>query len=142
VAVHYGGNDGAARETVRLIEKDGGRAFAIRAELGVAGDVDTLFTALEAGLLARAGRVRLDILVNNAAITADSIETITSQAFDRLIAVNTKAPAPGSEPLSPPLCQRRRQDGNRPISGRPAMVDPCPNGPDRSKPKEIHHGNE
>jgi NAD(P)-dependent dehydrogenase (short-subunit alcohol dehydrogenase family) len=92
VAVHYGSNDGAARETVRLIERDGGRAFPVRAELGVAGDVDTLFTALEAGLLAQTGRVRLDILINNAAITADSIETITPQAFDRLIAVNTKAP--------------------------------------------------
>ncbi|WP_188191894.1 SDR family NAD(P)-dependent oxidoreductase [Nonomuraea sp. SYSU D8015] len=36
--------------------------------------------------------MRLDILVNNAAITADSIETITPEAFDRLIAVNAKAP--------------------------------------------------
>ncbi|WP_198653601.1 SDR family oxidoreductase [Actinocorallia populi] len=92
VAVHYGSNEAAAREAVRLIEKDGGRAFSIRAELGVPGDVDTLFAALEAGLLAQAGQVRLDILVNNAAITADSIETITPEAFDRLIAVNTKAP--------------------------------------------------
>ncbi|GAA3648664.1 A-factor type gamma-butyrolactone 6-reductase ScbB [Nonomuraea antimicrobica] len=92
VAVHYGSNEAAARQTVHLIEQDGGRAFPIRAELGVAGDVDTLFTGLEAGLLTRTGQARLDILVNNAAITADSIETITPQAFDRLIAINTKAP--------------------------------------------------
>jgi 3-oxoacyl-[acyl-carrier protein] reductase len=92
VAVHYGHNEAAARETVHLIDKDGGRAFPVRAELGVAGDVDTLFAALEAGLLGWTGQVRLDILVNNAAITADSIETITPEAFDRLIAVNTKAP--------------------------------------------------
>ncbi|MFC7585423.1 SDR family NAD(P)-dependent oxidoreductase [Nonomuraea antimicrobica] len=44
------------------------------------------------GLLARTGQARLDILVNNAAITADSIETITPEAFDHLVAVNTKAP--------------------------------------------------
>ncbi|MFG1967392.1 SDR family oxidoreductase [Nonomuraea sp. NPDC049028] len=92
VAVHYGSNAAAVHETVQLIEKGGGRAFAVRAELGMAGDMDTLFTALEAGLLAWTGQVRLDILVNNAAITADSIETITPETFDRLIAVNTKAP--------------------------------------------------
>lgn len=93
VAVHYGGNQQAARETVELIEKDGGRAFAIRAELGIPGDVDTLFAGLEAGLLERTGQVRLDILVNNAATNAGGpIETITPEAFDRLIAINTKAP--------------------------------------------------
>ncbi|MCK2213390.1 SDR family oxidoreductase [Actinomadura sp. ATCC 31491] len=92
VAVHYGSNEQAARDTMDLIEKDGGRAFLVRAELGVPGDVDTLFAALEPALLTRTGQVRLDILVNNAAITADSIETITPEAFDRLIAVNTKAP--------------------------------------------------
>ncbi|MET7465147.1 SDR family NAD(P)-dependent oxidoreductase [Nonomuraea sp. NPDC005501] len=54
VAVHYGSNDRAARQTVHLIEKDGGRAFPVRAELGVAGDVDILFAALEVGLLAAA----------------------------------------------------------------------------------------
>ncbi|WP_188191893.1 SDR family NAD(P)-dependent oxidoreductase [Nonomuraea sp. SYSU D8015] len=41
VAVHYGSNDSAARETVELIGKDGGPAFPVRAELGVVGDVET-----------------------------------------------------------------------------------------------------
>lgn len=93
VAVHYGSNDQAAAETVQLIEKDGGRAFPVRAELGVPGDVDALFTALETGLAARTGQARLDILVNNAAINAGGpIEAITPEAFDRLVAINTKAP--------------------------------------------------
>ncbi|MFG1708537.1 SDR family oxidoreductase [Nonomuraea sp. M3C6] len=93
VAVHYGGNEQAARESVELIQKDGGRAFAVRAELGVSGDVETLFAALEAGLRAWSGQVRLDILVNNAGInTGETIETITPEAFDRLVAVNAKAP--------------------------------------------------
>ena len=72
VAVHYGSNEAAAKETVRLIEKDGGRAFPVRAELGVAGDVETLFAALEAGLAAWTGQVPLDILVNNAAISGEA----------------------------------------------------------------------
>src|SRR5688572_16086534 len=64
VAVHYGSNDAAAAETIDAIRAAGGEAFAVRAQLGVDGDVDTLFAALQDGL---AGRP-LDILVNNAAI--------------------------------------------------------------------------
>src|ERR671916_291113 len=64
VAVHYGTNGAAAEETVAAIEKAGGSAFALRAELGVDNDVDTLYDGLTRGL---AGK-RLDVLVNNAAI--------------------------------------------------------------------------
>ncbi|MEU6660325.1 SDR family oxidoreductase [Streptomyces sp. NPDC046821] len=93
VAVHYGSNDSAAADTVQLIEKEGGQAFPVRAELGVPGDIDTLFAALAAGLEARTGRARLDIVVNNAAInTGGTVEAITPEAFDRLVAINTKAP--------------------------------------------------
>ncbi|WP_219509652.1 SDR family oxidoreductase [Nonomuraea ceibae] len=93
VIVHYGSNETAAQETVSLIEKAGGNAFAIRAELGVPADVDTLFAGMEAGLRKRTGKVRLDILVNNAATGAPgTIESITPEAFDQVFAVNTKAP--------------------------------------------------
>ena len=49
VAVHYGSNDAAAAETVAEIQRAGGQACPVRAELGVDGDVDTLFAALEDG---------------------------------------------------------------------------------------------
>ena len=62
VAVHYGRNEAAAKKTAAAIEQAGGRAFIVGADLGVAGDVDTLFAGLETGL---AGGP-LDILVNNA----------------------------------------------------------------------------
>src|ERR1700754_245554 len=89
VAVHYGGSESGANETVAMIEKAGGHAFAVRAELGTAGDVDTLFTGLDQGLAGRG----LDILVNNAAaLPAGPIETDTPEQFDRLFAVNVKAP--------------------------------------------------
>ena len=89
VAVHYGGSESAANETVARIEKAGGQAFAVQAEVGTAGDVDTLFTGLERGL---AGRP-LDILVNNAAaVPGGPIETDTPEQFDHLFAVNVKAP--------------------------------------------------
>lgn len=94
VAVHYGSNESAALECVAEIEEAGGRAFAVGAELGVDGDVDTLFAGLEANLGERAGQVRLDILVNNAATGGQhgAIDTTTRAEFDRVFAVNVRAP--------------------------------------------------
>ncbi len=94
VVVHYATNDDAARETVELIEKDGGAAFAVRAELGVPGDVHELFLGVEQGLKERTGETRLDIVVNNAGATTPGItpENVTPEEFDRLFAVNAKAP--------------------------------------------------
>jgi 3-oxoacyl-[acyl-carrier protein] reductase len=94
VAVHYGSDAAAAKETVTTIENAGGQAFPIRARLGSDGDAEAVITALEAGLRERTGRFHLDILVNNAAISdsAGGIEGETVEAFDRLFAVNVRAP--------------------------------------------------
>ncbi|MET9592101.1 SDR family oxidoreductase [Streptomyces sp. NPDC006516] len=95
VAVHYANDEDAARQTVELIEGDGGRAFAVRAELGVAGDVHELFLGLEQGLKDRTGETGLDIVVNNAGVTTPAgvvPEDVTPEEFDRLFSVNTKAP--------------------------------------------------
>ncbi|MFF4699087.1 SDR family oxidoreductase [Streptomyces chattanoogensis] len=93
VAVHYASRAEAAQETVAAIEAAGGKAFAVQAELGVAGDADTLFGALESGLKERTGGTALDILVNNAAIMGGvAPEEVTPELFDRLVAVNAKAP--------------------------------------------------
>jgi 3-oxoacyl-[acyl-carrier protein] reductase len=90
VAVHYGSNEAAAAETINAIQAAGGQAFPVRAQLGVDGDVDTLFAALENGLDGRP----LDILVNNAAIaTFDAtIDQATPEQFDREFAINVRAP--------------------------------------------------
>ncbi|MEV3853800.1 SDR family oxidoreductase [Streptomyces sp. NPDC050095] len=95
VAVHYAGNEAAADETRTLIEKDGGRAFTVRAELGVPGDVHELFLGLEQGLKERTGSTTLDIVVNNAGETTQSgipPQDVTPEQFDRFFAVNAKAP--------------------------------------------------
>ncbi|WP_442811151.1 SDR family oxidoreductase [Streptomyces sp. NBC_00481] len=95
VAVHYAHNERAAQETVELIEKDGGQAFTVQAPLGAAGDVDQLFQGLEAGLKKHAGNTVLDILVNNAGETLPAgaaPEDLSPEQFDRLFAVNAKAP--------------------------------------------------
>jgi NAD(P)-dependent dehydrogenase (short-subunit alcohol dehydrogenase family) len=94
----------AAKRTVAAIKQAGGRALIVGAKLGVAGDVDTLFAGLRAGL---AGRP-LDILVNNAggALGTGSIEETTPEEFDRLIALNMRAVL--HHPASPAPTPRRR----------------------------------
>jgi bifunctional oxygenase/reductase len=95
VVVHYASNSAAAQETVELIQNDGGRAFSVQAELGVPGDVHELFLGLEQGLKERTGATTLDILVNNAGVTTPAgvtPEDVTPEEFDRLFAVNAKAP--------------------------------------------------
>ncbi|WP_371404259.1 SDR family oxidoreductase [Kribbella sp. NBC_00662] len=86
VAVHYNQDKAGAEET---LERIGGRGFVIGAELGVPGDADAVVEQLTAGLSGR----RLDVLVNNAAAPpAGPIATDSEAAFDRLMAVNVRAP--------------------------------------------------
>jgi NAD(P)-dependent dehydrogenase (short-subunit alcohol dehydrogenase family) len=89
VAVHYGADGAAAKETVRLIEGAGGQAYLVPATFGTPDGVDRLFAGLTEGL-AGAG---LDILVNNAGIPSMSpIGDVTPEELERLLAVNVVAP--------------------------------------------------
>ncbi|MEU4573144.1 SDR family NAD(P)-dependent oxidoreductase [Nonomuraea sp. ATR24] len=89
VIVHYGTDADGATATAGRIERDGGTAVTVRAELGVDGDVDELFAGVEAVL---AGRP-LDIVVNNAAAQpAGPLGATTRAEFDHLFAVNVRAP--------------------------------------------------
>jgi len=89
VAIHYGGNDAAANETLKGIEQEGGQAFLVKAELRAHGNIDTLFSQLEKGLTGRP----LDILVNNAAVAPQvSPDQTTPEEFDRIFAINVRAP--------------------------------------------------
>lgn len=93
VAVHYGSNREAAEQTVKTITTAGGRAFPIQAELGVPGDIDALFQGLTPVLREQLGELRLDILVNNAGIMGGvKPGDLTQDVFDRLVAVNARAP--------------------------------------------------
>lgn len=93
VAVHYGRDDRSAHETVERITDAGGRAVAVRAQLGAPGDAEALWTAFDAATAGRTARPGLDILVNNAAIPLPaSIDAVTPEEFDAVFAVNVKAP--------------------------------------------------
>jgi 3-oxoacyl-[acyl-carrier protein] reductase len=87
VAVHYGSNGQAAKETVAAIEAAGGSAFAIGVELGVPGDAERLWAEFDR----HADGV--DILVNNAGIgTSRAFGEIDEAEYDRVFAVNVRAP--------------------------------------------------
>lgn len=93
VAVHYGTRRDAANETVSAIERAGGSAFAVGAELDSIGGVDRLLRMLDEELVRRTGNNQFDILVNNAGIgTSSSLQETSEEDFDRLFAVNVKAP--------------------------------------------------
>ena len=87
VAVHYGSNADAAKETVAAIEAAGGEAFSLQAELGVEGDAEALWAAFDAQADG------LDILVNNAGTTGNQavLAKATRENFDRVFALNAKA---------------------------------------------------
>lgn len=85
VVVNYSANGEKAAETVQSIERSGGEAAAIRADIGKVSEVEALF----AETLERFGR--LDILVNNAAIMeCKAIADVTEEMVDRHFAINVK----------------------------------------------------
>ncbi|MFE0719845.1 SDR family oxidoreductase [Streptomyces rochei] len=87
VAVHYGSDGAAARETVAAIEAAGGSAFAIRADLRTPGAARTLWEEFDRHADG------LDVLVNNAGIgSTRPIEEISEEEYDAVFAVNVRAP--------------------------------------------------
>lgn len=92
VAVHFGQNDAAAKDVVAGIEADGGRAFAVRGDLG-STDFATLLDDVDAGFVGLGAHAGLDILVNNAGMTImKGVDTMTPAEFDTIFATNVRAP--------------------------------------------------
>jgi 3-oxoacyl-[acyl-carrier protein] reductase len=88
VLVHYGSSATDADEVVRQIRAGGGRADAVGADLAVADAPHKLAVQVRKII-----GDRLDILVANAGVTASvTIEDATVEEFDRLFAVNVRAP--------------------------------------------------
>jgi 3-oxoacyl-[acyl-carrier protein] reductase len=92
VGVHYAGNAEAAAEVVSTILDSGGRAFAVRSELGEPDGVDTLWSEFDQACRQH-GDDGLDILVNNAGVAIPGgFDAATPADLDRMFAVNARAP--------------------------------------------------
>jgi 3-oxoacyl-[acyl-carrier protein] reductase len=93
VAVHYGTNQEAAEETVKMIEAEGGSAFIVGADLSSSHGVAQLYECSDVLLTERTGNTAFDILINNAGISPKGlIEDTSEKMFDEMFAVNVKAP--------------------------------------------------
>jgi NAD(P)-dependent dehydrogenase (short-subunit alcohol dehydrogenase family) len=108
VIVNYRGSKPEAEEVVAQIVAMGRRATAIQADVAKKEQVDAMFAAVEKEF------GRLDILVNNAgAFDGGPLDELTTEAWDKVIAVNLRAPF---------LCTReamrvmKRQGGGRIIN--------------------------
>ncbi|NPT35277.1 SDR family NAD(P)-dependent oxidoreductase [Paraburkholderia xenovorans] len=86
VAVNYRQRENEAAGVVAEIERAGGRAIAVRADVSVADDVKAMFREVENHL------GLIDVLVNNAGTgTIVDIDDLTEAEFDRTLAVNLKS---------------------------------------------------
>jgi len=93
VAVHYGSNAAGADRTVAQITDAGGTAYPVRAEFSRPDAADRLWAAFDSAQAERNAEPRLDILVNNAAIpSSGGLDEVDHADFDRLYAVNVRAP--------------------------------------------------
>jgi 3-oxoacyl-[acyl-carrier protein] reductase len=86
VAVNYRERSQEAAAVVENIQRDGGRAAAIAADVSLAGAVRGMISNVESQL------GPIDILVNNAGIAVTrGLDELTEEDFDRTVAVNLKS---------------------------------------------------
>jgi NAD(P)-dependent dehydrogenase (short-subunit alcohol dehydrogenase family) len=99
VVVHFGSSSGAAERTVDELASLGVRAWRVSADLTRAEEIDRMFAFVNSAV------GRLDVLVNSAAsFESAMIDTIDAEAWDRVQALNLRAPF---------LCLRRASERMR-----------------------------
>jgi pteridine reductase len=102
VGVHYGSSAAGARETATEIERSGGRAACLQADLtepdAPAALVDRAVAALG----------RLDVLVNSAAVMVRTpVGEVTPADWDAMFALNLRAPFFAAQAAAPHLARQR-----------------------------------
>ena len=125
VLAHYGRSAQDAESLVAGIRSKGGRADAIRADLGTPDGA----TLLAKEIRAIVGE-RLDVLVSNAGISkAAAIKDHTVEDFDNLFAINVRSPFFLVQQLLPLLGEGSNiivisSIGARAVVGKPALDNP------------------
>jgi 3-oxoacyl-[acyl-carrier protein] reductase len=110
----------AAKATAQEIERAGGQALALRADVSLAADNQA---AVEQ-TVARWGR--LDIFYANAGVPErpTPVEDVDEATFDRIMAVNVKGPFLGAKYAAPVM--KRQRSGVILITGSTSAVRPRP----------------
>lgn len=103
VAVNYAGNAEAAEEVKTAIEAEGGRAIVIKGDVSKAGDVAAVFAEVKKEL------GRLDVLVNNAGITRDSLLLrMKEENWDAVIDTDLKSCFLTTQAAAPIMMKQRK----------------------------------
>jgi NAD(P)-dependent dehydrogenase (short-subunit alcohol dehydrogenase family) len=90
--IHYGKSADGARETLGLIEAEGGSGFIAQADLRHPSSITPMFQEIARQLEER-GKTGLDILVNNAGnLIPGTIDTLTDTQFEEAFAIGVRAP--------------------------------------------------
>lgn len=101
VAVHYHASDTGARETARLIERAGGKASLVSADL----TADAAARLIDEVVRLLGG---LDVLVNSAAVMENTpLGSVTAAQWDAMMSLNLRAPFLLSQAAAPHLARAR-----------------------------------
>src|SRR2546430_10898946 len=113
-------NEAGAKATVEQIEKAGGQALAVRADVTRAADNQMI---VEKALAAWG---RLDVFFANAGVpqAPENVEDVDEAVFDRIMAVNVKGVWLGAKYAMPPMKKQRR--GVFLITASTAAIRPRP----------------
>jgi pteridine reductase len=102
VVVHYGGSAADARATVAEIERGGGRATCLQADLTQRDAPAALVDAAVREL------GRLDVLVNSAAVMVRTpVGEVAPEDWDAMFALNLRAPFFAAQAAAPHLARQR-----------------------------------
>lgn len=102
VVVNYAGNEAAATETVKAVEQAGGKARAMRFDVG---DSNACAEAVDA-IVKEQGR--LDVLVNNAGVAIDGlVMRVKDEDWDRQLDTNLKGAFALIRAVSRPMMKQR-----------------------------------
>jgi pteridine reductase len=124
VVVHYNRSEHAAQETAQGVRQRGCDAILARADLATPQGCEAL--------IQRAGQV--DVLVNSAAAYEElPLDQITAAHWDRMLALNTRAPFLLSQGLAPSL---RRST----LEGGGMILNLADIGGERPTPGYTHYG--
>lgn len=103
VAVNYAGSQKAAEDVKAAIEAEGGRAIVIQGDVSKAEDVEKVFAAVKAEF------GRLDVLVNNAGITRDSLLLrMKEENWDAVINTDLKSGFLAIKAAAPIMMKQRK----------------------------------
>lgn len=103
VAVNYAGSQKAAEDVKAAIEAEGGRAIVIQGDVSKTEDVEKVFAAMKAEF------GRLDVLVNNAGITRDSLLLrMKEENWDAVIDTDLKSGFLAIKAAAPIMMKQRK----------------------------------